>query len=121
MGYSSSGYFKSKLISWKKNLLEEKKNQMRLLQEGMGLEADEYDRASIELEYHYEFSKLEREEKLLREIERALERIEKGTYGYCQETDEMIPFERLNAWPIARFSIDIQEKIDKNLNNYRVI
>ncbi|MDZ4083466.1 MAG: TraR/DksA family transcriptional regulator [Bdellovibrionales bacterium] len=40
------------------------------------------------------------------EIEMALARIENGTYGVCEETEEMIEPERLRAIPWTRLSIE---------------
>jgi len=45
----------------------------------------------------------------LHEIEAALERIEKGTYGYSEQSGEPIPYERLKAMPTARYLIEEQE------------
>ncbi|MGM8216513.1 TraR/DksA C4-type zinc finger protein [Bacillaceae bacterium W0354] len=46
----------------------------------------------------------------LREIERALRKIEQGTYGLCERTGEPIPIERLKAMPTARYIIDEETK-----------
>ena len=42
-------------------------------------------------------------------IDKALQRIEEGTYGYCVETDEPISIKRLEARPIATLSLEAQE------------
>ncbi len=47
-----------------------------------------------------------REGRYLDHLERALERIEKGTYGYCMECGEQISVARLDAVPHARLCID---------------
>ena len=39
-----------------------------------------------------------------------MRRIEEGRYGYCEETDEEIGLERLDARPIATLSLDAQER-----------
>jgi len=49
--------------------------------------------------------------KLLREVEAALQRIENGTYGICQECEEEISVKRLNAVPWARYCVKCQEEI----------
>ncbi|MFZ5432391.1 MAG: TraR/DksA family transcriptional regulator [Calditrichota bacterium] len=51
-----------------------------------------------------------REGKMLRLLDSALERIENGTYGYCQETNEPIEFRRLEAIPHARLCIAAKKK-----------
>jgi RNA polymerase-binding protein DksA len=52
------------------------------------------------------------EQDALYEIEAALKRIEAGTYGICGLTGRPIPWERLEANPWARFSVEAQEKLE---------
>lgn len=52
---------------------------------------------------------------LLRQIERALEKIEEGTYGICDITSEEIPLKRLEAIPYATMTVKAQEKFEKGL------
>lgn len=53
----------------------------------------------------------------LKEIEEALDRIEKGTYGICDMCDEMIAIGRLKAKPFAKFCTDCREIHEHNHNN----
>ncbi|WP_026689977.1 TraR/DksA C4-type zinc finger protein [Alteribacter aurantiacus] len=46
----------------------------------------------------------------LRNIDKALERIEKGTYGICEKTRQQIPMERLEANPLAKTTVDAVSK-----------
>lgn len=50
---------------------------------------------------------------ILRQIERALEKIQEGTYGICDETHEEIPLARLEAVPYANFTVKAQQKMEK--------
>ncbi|MEN9654538.1 MAG: hypothetical protein RL235_650 [Chlamydiota bacterium] len=52
---------------------------------------------------------------ILRHIDRALEKIEDGTYGYCDITNEEIPMKRLEAIPYATMTVKAQEKFEKGL------
>ena len=52
---------------------------------------------------------------LLRQIDRALEKIEEGTYGLCDITEEEIPLKRLEAIPYATMTVKAQEKFEKGL------
>ncbi|MBS0621081.1 MAG: TraR/DksA family transcriptional regulator [Verrucomicrobia bacterium] len=52
---------------------------------------------------------------ILRQIERALEKIEEGTYGVCDITGEEIPLARLEAIPYASMTVKAQEKFEKGL------
>jgi DnaK suppressor protein len=50
---------------------------------------------------------------LLRQIDRALEKIEEGTYGFCDITEEEIPLKRIEAIPYATMTVKAQEKYEK--------
>ena len=67
---------------------------------------DEADMAQIFMEQNSSISQRERMNELLREIDQALERIETGTYGNCEETEEPIEVERLEAMPWTRLSLE---------------
>jgi DnaK suppressor protein len=52
---------------------------------------------------------------LLRQIDRALEKIDEDTYGVCDITGEEIPLKRLEAIPYATMTVKAQEKFEKGL------
>jgi DnaK suppressor protein len=52
---------------------------------------------------------------ILRQIERALAKIDEDTYGICDVTGEEIPLKRLEAVPYATMTVKAQEKIEKGL------
>lgn len=52
-------------------------------------------------------------------VERALKKIEAGTYGLCEETEEPIAFERLFAIPWARYGVKVQEMRERRLREYK--
>src|ERR1700722_2556537 len=52
---------------------------------------------------------------ILRQIERALQKVEEGTYGICDLTGEEIPVPRLEAVPYATMTVGAQEKLEKGL------
>ena len=54
----------------------------------------------------------ERERGRLREVEAAFKRLEEGTYGICEESDEPIPFIRLEAIPYTRFTVAAQSEME---------
>lgn len=56
-----------------------------------------------------------KELKLLKQIERALEKIEEGTYGICDISGEEIPRARLEAVPYATMTVKSQEQVEKGL------
>lgn len=71
---------------------------------------DPADRATQEEEHSLELRTRDRERKLLHKIEEALQRIERGEYGYCEETGEPIGLKRLLARPTATLTLEAQER-----------
>ena len=71
---------------------------------------DPNDRATQESEFGLELRTRDRERKLLKKIDGALERIEERAYGYCEETGEEIGLKRLEARPVATLSLEAQER-----------
>ncbi len=67
--------------------------------------ADPADRASFESDMSYKLRLKDRERKLIPKIKEALERIEEGTYGICEECGEEISEERLIARPVTTLCI----------------
>ena len=56
---------------------------------------------------------INRQIKLISEIDRALARIKDDTYGYCLDTADQIGLKRLMARPIAKYTIAAQEKHER--------
>jgi DnaK suppressor protein len=96
---------KSKLVEAKSDVLNRVKEARKevVSEEKGGDEADQTVRALAETEF---LSKNERLRSRLMEIEQALFRIENGTYGVCEETEEPIEKDRLFAIPWTRLSIE---------------
>jgi DnaK suppressor protein len=103
-------YFRQKLLAWRNELMKETEETLENLQDGGLQEPDLADRASAEMEKSLELRTRDRARKLISKIESALQRIEEGTYGYCEETDEPISLKRLEARPIATLSLEAQER-----------
>ena len=72
--------------------------------------ADLIDRASTEAQISFAFRVKEREGVLIRKIERALSKLEDGTFGICEECGEEISEGRLQARPVATLCIKCKEK-----------
>jgi len=71
---------------------------------------DPADRATIEEEHALELRTRDRERKLLKKVQAALQRIESGDYGYCEETGDPIGIPRLIARPTATLSLEAQQR-----------
>lgn len=106
-------YFRRKLESWRMELLEDSSATLRNLQCETTNAPDVADRASFETDRSVELRTRDRERKLIAKIDTALERIKEGTYGYCEETEEPIGLNRLEARPIATLSIEAQERHER--------
>ena len=112
-------YFRQKLLAWRVELLRESEETLQSLQEGGIVAPDIADRASVETDRSLELRTRDRARKLIAKIDEALERIEKGTYGYCEETGEPIAISRLEARPIATLSIEAQERHERMERTHR--
>lgn len=74
---------------------------------------DEVDLASATIEQNLTFRLLDRERKLLAEVEHAMKKIISGDYGYCEGTGELIPKRRLELAPWTRHSVKHKEQLER--------
>lgn len=112
-------YFRQKLLKWRGELIRESEETLEHLQEGGLQEPDLADRASAEMDRTLELRTRDRARKLIAKIDAALERIENGVYGYCEETGEPIGLRRLEARPIATLSVEAQERHERMERTHR--
>mgnify|MGYP003788218195 FL=1 len=119
MNERQKAYFRSKLISWKGEILREARETLEILQQENSNLPDLADRASSETDRAIELRARDRQRKLISKIDSALQRINEGTYGYCEETGEPISLKRLDARPIATLSIEAQERHERREKVYR--
>ena len=103
-------HFRQILLAWKRELMEEVDRTVHHMQDEASNFPDPNDRATQESEFGLELRTRDRERKLLKKIDSALERIDGGTYGYCEETGEEIGLRRLEARPVATLSVEAQER-----------
>jgi DnaK suppressor protein len=112
-------YFRLKLLRWRDELLHEAQLTLSALQEEALTEPDIADRASTETNRSLELRTRDRARKLISKIDEALERIEDGSYGFCEETGEPIAISRLEARPIATLSVEAQERHERMERTHR--
>lgn len=112
-------YFRAKLLAWKEEILRSNRVTLQHLQDDSEQHADIADRATSETDRALELRARDRQRKLISKIDEALERIEEGTYGFCEETGEPISLRRLDARPIATLSVEAQERHEKRERVYR--
>ena len=111
-------YFRQKLLSWKKSLINQSKDTLDDLKQGGLNQPDQIDRASLEADKALELRTRDRARKLISKIDEALKRIEDGVYGYCEETGEPIGVDRLDVRPVATLSIEAQERHERLEKTY---
>ena len=107
-------YFKQVLPSWRNEIIQGSSSTIDHLKEESSNKPDSTDRASIESERNLELRTRDRERKLLSKINKALKKLEDGSYGYCEETMQPISIKRLVARPIATLSVEAQEMHEKS-------
>jgi len=118
---------KSEIKQFKKRL-EELKDQLTKILEGATAEVKKPDEATGYSQHQADqgtddFDRItgleltNREYKILKQVNRALDKIEEDTYGICDVTGEEIPKKRLDAVPYATMTVKAQEEYEKQNEN----
>ena len=112
-------YFTEQLIKWKKDIIKSNSlgNILNSSDDNLS-SSDIVDQASSHTEKSVEQRASNRRRKLISKIDKALNKLKDGTYGYCEETGEPIGLKRLIARPIATLSIEAQERHEKEEKIY---
>ena len=112
-------FFKQKLIDWKTEIVKSNNNALyNSSLDDNSTSADIVDQASSYTEKNVEMRAINRQIKLISKIDKAIKKIEDGSYGFCEETGEPIGIKRLIARPIAILCIAAQEKHEKEEKVY---
>lgn len=110
--------FKQKLEEMRAQLTHTLKGttqEVKTPDEATGYSQHQADQGTDDFERTISLEVTNKEYGLLRQIDRALEKIEDGTYGICDITEEEIPIKRLEAIPYATMTVKAQEKFEKGL------
>mgnify|MGYP001422793897 FL=1 len=99
-------HFRAILLSWKKELMEEVDRTVHHMKEDASNYADPSDRATQEEEFSLELRTRDRERKLIKKIDKTLDKIEEDDYGFCDSCGIEIGVRRLEARPTATLCID---------------
>ncbi len=102
-------YFRRKLEAWKEELYAQIRGTIEYLKVENVSHPDAVDTAAANADRQLELRTRDRHRKLIAKIDKALQRIEDGEYGYCEETGDPISLKRLDARPIATMSLEAQE------------
>ena len=106
MGPEQSAHFRSILLNWKKDLMEEVDRTVHHMQDDAANFPDPNDRATQEEEFALELRTRDRERKLIKKIDEAIMSVDSGDYGYCEICGVEIGVRRLEARPTATLCID---------------
>ncbi|MCU7836001.1 MAG: RNA polymerase-binding protein DksA [gamma proteobacterium symbiont of Taylorina sp.] len=109
MNENQQAHFRSLLLAWKKELMEEVDKTVSHMKDDATNFPDPNDRASQEEEFALELRTRDRERKLIKKIDESLETIDSGDYGFCETCGIEISIRRLEARPTATQCIDCKE------------
>jgi len=107
--YMSDGqeaHFRAVLEAWKKDLMEEVDRTVHHMKDEAANFPDPNDRATQETDFSLELRTRDRERKLIKKIDEALDRLDAQDYGYCESCGVEIGIRRLEARPTATLCID---------------
>jgi DnaK suppressor protein len=110
---SQINHFKTILLEWKSLLMKEADKTVEHMKKDSTKLSDPNDAATQEEEFRLELRTRDRERKLIMKIDQALQRLDDGHYGYCEDTGEPIGIKRLEARPIATLCIEAQERHER--------
>lgn len=106
-------FFRDLLVSWREILFNQAKGSVHHLSEMVDSSpGDPTDRATYDAERTYMVRMRDRESRLIRKINQALDRIEEGSFGICEDCDEEISIGRLKARPVATLCIKCKTKME---------
>lgn len=106
-------YFKMLLNQKIEDLLDEASRTVSEMTDEKENFPDPNDRASLESERNFELRIRDRERKLIRKMQEALNRIEDGTFGICERCGGPISEKRLMARPVTTLCIECKTKEEK--------
>ena len=97
------------------HLVRETTEDVKSTDESKGYSQHQADEGTDDFDRTISLELTNKEFGILRQIDRALEKIEEGTYGICDITGEEIPIKRLEAIPYASMTVKAQEMLEKGL------
>ncbi len=106
MSDAQKEHFYNILMEWKRELMEEVDRTVHHMQDEAANFPDPNDRATQESEFSLELRTRDRERKLIKKIDEALEKLERDEYGYCESCGVEIGIRRLEARPTATLCIE---------------
>lgn len=112
MDAKSRRYFKQVLSADLRNLMEQEEDTRSVLMESTRVFPDVVDQAVLDSQVDFKLRIRGRQKMLIQKIQRALERIEDGSFGICEECGEDIPVKRLKARPVTTLCIVCKSRVE---------
>jgi len=106
-------YFRRKLVQLRLDTQRELDATRQVGADDSLREGDQADQASATVDRDFDIANRQRAHALLQQIDRALARLDNGTYGYCEDTGEPIGLRRLAAQPTATLTIEAQARRER--------
>jgi DnaK suppressor protein len=110
--------FKKRLLTLKAQYMQMVRHmseEVKIPEEAKGYSQHQADEGTDDFDRNISLQVSDEEFKILRQIDRALEKIDENTYGLCDITNEEIPLPRLEAIPYATMTVKAQEMLEKGL------
>ena len=113
MNFRQVAYFQEILVNWRNQLLAGTRVFFSELQNSEQRRPDVIDLGAMQAEKERSFGTRRQQSRTLAQIDRALEKIDNGTYGYCEATGEEIGLARLMVMPFATLCVEAQEQLER--------
>lgn len=107
-------FFKEMLTEMMDEALKQSDSTIEDMTDSNEVCADPADRATVESDRAFTLRIRDRERKLIKKIKSALQRIEDGTYGACEECGDDIGVPRLKARPVTKLCINCKSKQEED-------
>lgn len=110
--------FRARLLELKSQfsqLVQHVNEDVKMPEESRGYSQHQADEGTDDFYRNVSLQVSDEEYKVLRQIDRALEKIDENTYGVCDISGEEIPMPRLEAIPYATMTVKAQEMLEKGL------
>ncbi|WDP91363.1 MAG: TraR/DksA C4-type zinc finger protein [Desulfobacter sp.] len=117
MSDAQLAYFREKLIRRKEELGQKLSTSIQKVKSLESLQADILDRSNTYIDLEREVKNFERYSNMMIQVNNALERMDKGNFGYCELTGDEIGLKRLEAIPFATMSIQALEEFEASRNH----
>lgn len=112
MNKKDTKYFRELLTDWLEDLLKRSDDVVFDLVDSTTHAKDPVDQASLETDLDIRLRLSDRESRLINKIRQALERLDDGTYGICDECGEPISIQRLKARPVTTLCINCKSRME---------